>query len=81
MLEISHCRWPGPSPPLSRSRDGFPLAGMVDQYRAAFLGWAPRGSTFEPLSYPHVRETLAALAARLGVLPGMATGKSRREVI
>jgi phosphoglycolate phosphatase len=50
-------------------------AGIVEAYKASF--GQLRGETRSPL-FPGAAEALAALAARAGVILGVATGKSRR---
>jgi phosphoglycolate phosphatase len=64
---------------LGEGRDGFPVAGLVDQYRAAFFALRASEQHLEPL-YPGARDAVEALAARPGVLLGVATGKSQRGV-
>jgi phosphoglycolate phosphatase len=57
----------------------FPVADMVDRYKAAFFALRQTDEHLEPL-YPGAREAVTALAARGDVMLGMATGKSRRGV-
>jgi len=52
---------------------------LAEAYKASFAALRRRPGHSEPL-FPGVRETLARLAAREGVLLGIATGKSRRGV-
>jgi phosphoglycolate phosphatase len=59
--------------------DGFPVAGLVEEYRAAFFALRSSGRHLEPL-YPGARDAVEALAARPGVRLGIATGKSQRGV-
>jgi phosphoglycolate phosphatase len=64
---------------LAEGLAGFPVAGVVERYKAAFFALRQSGTHMEPL-YPGARETIDALAARADVMLGIATGKSQRGV-
>jgi phosphoglycolate phosphatase len=57
----------------------FPVAKMVDRYKAAFFELRAAGDHVEPL-YPGAREAIEALSRQPDVLLGIATGKSQRGV-
>lgn len=63
---------------LADGTPGFPVASMVERYRAAFQAMrAAEMHHLEPL-YPGAADAVAALARRGGVVLGIATGKSQR---
>jgi phosphoglycolate phosphatase len=57
----------------------FPVATLVERYKAAFFALRQSGEHAEPL-FPGARETVDILAQRPDVLLGIATGKSQRGV-
>lgn len=64
---------------LGKGAQGFPAAGLAEQYKLAFHALREAGEHIEPL-YPGAATTVAALAAREDVVLGIATGKSQRGV-
>jgi phosphoglycolate phosphatase len=64
---------------LGRDRPGFPVATMVERYKAAFHVMRAGEKHLEPL-YPGAADAIVSLARRDDVLLGIATGKSQRGV-
>jgi phosphoglycolate phosphatase len=64
---------------LGKDHPEFPVATMVERYKAAFHVMRAGEKHLEPL-YPGAAEAIAALARREDVLLGIATGKSQRGV-
>ncbi len=64
---------------LSDHDPDFPVAKMVERYKAAFFELRASGDHVEPL-YPGAREAVEVLAGQPDVLLGIATGKSQRGV-
>jgi phosphoglycolate phosphatase len=57
----------------------FPVASLVARYKDAFFALRQSADFSEPL-FPGARETIDALASRVDVMLGIATGKSQRGV-
>jgi phosphoglycolate phosphatase len=64
---------------LGKDHPGFPVATMVERYKAAFHVMRDSEKHLEPL-YPGAADAIASLARRDDVLLGIATGKSQRGV-
>jgi phosphoglycolate phosphatase len=64
---------------LSEGDPRFPVAGMVESYKAAFFELRQAGISMEPL-YPGAQNCIETLAADPNTLLGIATGKSQRGV-
>ena len=64
---------------LGKDHPGFPVATMVERYKAAFHVMRDGEKHLEPL-YPGAADAIASLARRDDVLLGIATGKSQRGV-
>jgi phosphoglycolate phosphatase len=64
---------------LGRDHPDFPVATMVERYKAAFHVMRDGEKHLEPL-YPGAADAIASLARRDDVLLGIATGKSQRGV-
>ncbi len=64
---------------LGKDHPGFPVATMVERYKAAFHVMRDGEKHLEPL-YPGATDAIMSLARRDDVLLGIATGKSQRGV-
>jgi phosphoglycolate phosphatase len=64
---------------LGKDHPGFPVATMVERYKAAFHVMRDGEKHLEPL-YPGAADAIVSLARRDDVLLGIATGKSQRGV-
>ena len=64
---------------LGKDQPGFPVATMIERYKAAFHVMRDGEKHLEPL-YPGAAEAIVSLARRDDVLLGIATGKSQRGV-
>jgi len=64
---------------LGKGNEGFPVAGLAEQYRLAFHALRNGGGEIEPL-YPGAADAIRTLAQREDVVLGIATGKSQRGV-
>jgi phosphoglycolate phosphatase len=64
---------------LGKDHPGFPVATMVERYKAAFHVMRDGEKHLEPL-YPGAADAITSLARRDDVLLGIATGKSQRGV-
>jgi len=64
---------------LGKDHPGFPVATMVERYKAAFHVMRDGEKHLEPL-YPGAADAIMSLARRDDVLLGIATGKSQRGV-
>ena len=64
---------------LGKDHPGFPVATMVERYKAAFHVMRDGEKHLEPL-YPGAADAIVSLARRDNVLLGIATGKSQRGV-
>jgi phosphoglycolate phosphatase len=64
---------------LGRDHSHFPVATMVERYKAAFHVLRAGEKHVEPL-YPGAADAIVSLARRPDVLLGIATGKSQRGV-
>jgi phosphoglycolate phosphatase len=64
---------------LGKDHPGFPVATMVERYKAAFHVMRDGEKHLEPL-YPGAAHAIVSLAGRDDVLLGIATGKSQRGV-
>jgi phosphoglycolate phosphatase len=64
---------------LGRDHPDFPVATMVERYKAAFHVMREGEKHLEPL-YPGAADAIVSLARRDDVLLGIATGKSQRGV-
>ena len=64
---------------LSEGDPRFPVANMVESYKAAFFELRGAGSDMEPL-YPGAQRCIEMLGAQDHTLLGIATGKSQRGV-
>ena len=64
---------------LGKDQPGFPVATMIERYKAAFHVMRDGEKHLEPL-YPGAADAIVSLARRDDVLLGIATGKSQRGV-
>ncbi len=64
---------------LGEGHPAYPVASLVEGYRAAFFALRQAQTQVEPL-FPGAREAVEMLACRPDVVLGIATGKSRRGV-
>ena len=64
---------------LGNGEAAFPVASLVEGYKAAFFDLRQTGEHLEPL-FPGAREAVEALDRRADIVLGIATGKSQRGV-